>query len=468
MATDVRASAVVRTNGDLRSSPWAGSGDPRHGAGARFGKTRCLRRRTGPQGGGDLTVSGEGGVGRPAPSARSAGRAGSGDPRRAAVSGEGGVGSTPAGAHRPPIEDRSPRSRQALALENSGLFAYVMRCACPPGHDGKRGGTVVDHVRLFPIRPGVRWTYRVHEQILPSLNRAKIPVRWTDIVIRHDGYADPEVEARKLERNIKILERELIERPDDPFVLFNLGSSAVQQKEYHAALGLLERSLALSAPRDSIVRKLVCVDRPRAPDDRRFARGAANVRGGIEARPSGRRVMAPQGGHSSPSWRIVGGRAILAADSRTEAGEQYCSFDNGIYGHITGRNLAGLAAERGDLAEARGCGRPCSRNAPAIARRWRGFDESPRSQRPTPHGGERGYTCRRNLREFREIALSELDRPKESSPSFDIIVISRRADGTWGRKNPNAGAQTGRPTASAPPTQSISWQRLGSSGARGR
>jgi hypothetical protein len=90
-----------------------------------------------------------------------------------------------------------------------GSAKSTSRCACLPGADGTPGGTVVDHVRLFPIRPGVRWTYRVHEQILPSLNRAKIPVRWTDIVIRHDGYADPELEARKLERNIKILEREL-------------------------------------------------------------------------------------------------------------------------------------------------------------------------------------------------------------------------------------------------------------------
>ena len=32
--------------------------------------------------------------------------------------------------------------------------------------------------------------------------------------------------------------------------------------------------------------------------------------------------------------------------------EQYCSFDDGIYGHITRRNLAVLAAERGDHAEA--------------------------------------------------------------------------------------------------------------------
>ena len=32
--------------------------------------------------------------------------------------------------------------------------------------------------------------------------------------------------------------------------------------------------------------------------------------------------------------------------------EKYCSFDDGLYGHITWRNLAHLAAERGDHAEA--------------------------------------------------------------------------------------------------------------------
>jgi hypothetical protein len=33
--------------------------------------------------------------------------------------------------------------------------------------------------------------------------------------------------------------------------------------------------------------------------------------------------------------------------------DQFCSFDQGIYGHLTRRNLAALAAERGDLTEAR-------------------------------------------------------------------------------------------------------------------
>ena len=32
--------------------------------------------------------------------------------------------------------------------------------------------------------------------------------------------------------------------------------------------------------------------------------------------------------------------------------DQFCSVDQGIYGHLTRRNLAALAAERGDHAEA--------------------------------------------------------------------------------------------------------------------
>src|SRR5207249_6584149 len=102
--------------------------------------------------------------------------------------------------------------------------AYVVRCACDPDTLGGGGQTVVDHIRLFPLRDDVRWTYRVHEQILPALNRAGIPVRWTDLVVRHTGYADPALRARKLERDTRILLAELKDRPDEPFVLFNLGA----------------------------------------------------------------------------------------------------------------------------------------------------------------------------------------------------------------------------------------------------
>ena len=46
--------------------------------------------------------------------------------------------------------------------------AYVVRCSCDPGPNGDGGQTVVDHIRLFPVREGVRWTYAVNEQILPA------------------------------------------------------------------------------------------------------------------------------------------------------------------------------------------------------------------------------------------------------------------------------------------------------------
>jgi hypothetical protein len=85
----------------------------------------------------------------------------------------------------------------------------VVRCACDPAPDGTGGDTVVEHIRLFPLRPDVRWTYRVHEQILPALRRAKIPVRWTDLTVRHTGYSDKELRERKLDRDLRILTLEL-------------------------------------------------------------------------------------------------------------------------------------------------------------------------------------------------------------------------------------------------------------------
>ena len=144
--------------------------------------------------------------------------------------------------------DRAVRTREAAALlDRLGAHddaAYVVRCACDPSPDGTGGDTVVDHIRLFPLREGLRWTYRVHEQILPALRRFKIPVHWTDITVRHTGYVDQALRGRKLERDTRILRAELDERPDDPFVLFNLGAIAVERKDWTDALGYLERSLA--------------------------------------------------------------------------------------------------------------------------------------------------------------------------------------------------------------------------------
>ncbi len=87
--------------------------------------------------------------------------------------------------------------------------AYVVRCSCDPGPNGDGGQTVVDHIRLFPVWEGVRWSYAVQEQILPALRRANVPVRWTEVTVRHTGYTDPALRESKLQRDDEILEAKM-------------------------------------------------------------------------------------------------------------------------------------------------------------------------------------------------------------------------------------------------------------------
>ena len=89
-----------------------------------------------------------------------------------------------------------------------------------------------------------------------------MPNQWTDITVRHTGYADRELRSRKLDRDLRILNEQLAERPDDPFTLFNLGAIGVEHGRSDDALGYLKRSLAHSAPTDSITRKLFTLIAP--------------------------------------------------------------------------------------------------------------------------------------------------------------------------------------------------------------
>ena len=230
--------------------------------------------------------------------------------------------------------------------------AFVVRCACDAGPNGEGGETVVDHIRLFPVIEGVRWTYRVHEQILPALKRAGVPVEWSDITVRHTGYADRELRSRKLDRDTRILLEELAERPDDPFTLFNLGSVAVERTKWDDALTYLNRSLAHSAPTDSIVRKLYALiarAHQMLRDPQSALRACAQ---GLSLDPEDAELWfrkaivhrhCGQAGEAEQCWR-----RILTLTRP----QKFASVDQGIYGHLTRRNLAALAKERGDIDEA--------------------------------------------------------------------------------------------------------------------
>jgi glycosyltransferase involved in cell wall biosynthesis len=234
----------------------------------------------------------------------------------------------------------------------SSPAAYVLRCACDPGPGGTGGRTVVDHVRLFPRLKGVRWTYKVHEQILPALNRLRVPVQWTDITIRHTGYTDLALREKKLDRDTRILLGELGERPNDPFILFNLGMIADGRKQWQNALTYLERSLAGSAPTDSITRKLFALlarVQEMLGDTNAALRTCAE---GLSLEPNDAELWFRKGmahrRRAEPDEAESAWRRILSL----RRPEKFASIDQGIYGHLTRRNLAELARERGNHEEA--------------------------------------------------------------------------------------------------------------------
>lgn len=139
-----------------------------------------------------------------------------------------------------------------LGPENA---AYVMKI-----RSEVRAGTVssrlLDQVRLFRNLPGVRWRYRVHEQILPAVAERGGDTRWTQVVIDHTGYQDEAFRKRKLERNLRLMLIEHEEEPGDSFTLFNLGRTYLDLGQTGEAVRLFRESLALSKPNLSIVRKL--------------------------------------------------------------------------------------------------------------------------------------------------------------------------------------------------------------------
>ena len=193
--------------------------------------------------------------------------------------------------------------------------------------------------------------------------------------------------ARKLVRDEAILRTELAERPDDPFVLFNLGSIAIERQDWRPAIPLLRKSLAGSATSDSITRKLFALI---ARCHQMLGDSAAALQTcaqGLALDPDDaellfrRAVVHRHRGETTEAescWR-----RILTL-RRPEA---FCSVDQGIYGHLTRRNLASLAAERGNHAEADQLWRAVSSpNAPATARRLRSSTRptAPKRARPCP------------------------------------------------------------------------------------
>ena len=117
-------------------------------------------------------------------------------------------------------------------------------------------GTAVTHnaLRVFRSRPGLRFEGRIHEQIAQHLP-AYLPERLqvSDVRIDHYGYLGAVRDAKeKSRRNIELLERQVAEGLDSPFLAFNLGSEYAAAGDNDRALEHFEASWARVSGDDNI------------------------------------------------------------------------------------------------------------------------------------------------------------------------------------------------------------------------
>lgn len=132
-------------------------------------------------------------------------------------------------------EGNQRRVKQLFATLGDEMDAYAVKVRSSLDFE-RKSFRLLDQVRIFRNHPKIRWDYRIHEQILPAVNCQGGVVRWSDVIVDHTGYQDPTLRQGKLARNLRLLEFEVAEKPDDSFALFNLGWTLLDFGKYEESL----------------------------------------------------------------------------------------------------------------------------------------------------------------------------------------------------------------------------------------
>ncbi|MCA9118171.1 MAG: tetratricopeptide repeat protein, partial [Planctomycetaceae bacterium] len=260
------------------------------------------------------------------------------------------------------------------------VLGFVCQVHCPGAGDQEL--TVVDHVKLFRNRPELRFEHRIHEQILPAIRRAGGDVVLTDIHVVHSGADHSEAgRARKLERDFRILAKDLAERPEHPFVLFNLGMTCEDAGRHDDAVDYLRRCLTVSGPDESHVRKAYALLVSALTKADRHDEADTVCRSALEQLTDDRELLFRQATLHHHFGRLEDAEAAYRRILEEPAGRHLTSVDIHLADSKTRHNLALVLEDRGQLERAREEWREIVRRRPGYPAGWRGLGENLLRQR---------------------------------------------------------------------------------------
>lgn len=254
------------------------------------------------------------------------------------------------------------------------VYGYVVQVHCP-GQDPS-DVTVVDHVKLVRNRPDLRFEFRIHEQIIPAIRRAGGEVAWTDIYVVHSG-ADhtPEGQARKLERDFKLLRLELADRPDHPFVLFNLGMTHADAHQYDEAVQYLQRCIEVSQPEESHLRKAYALLVNSLSQAGRANEGWERCQQGRSLFQDDKELLFRQAMLQHEFGRLEAAEQSYLQVLNEHVDRHFTSVDAAIAGYKARHNLALLYEDMGRDESAEEQWRRITEEQPGYRPAWRGLGE---------------------------------------------------------------------------------------------
>lgn len=227
--------------------------------------------------------------------------------------------------------------------------AYQVMVRIPPG-PRDFSASIVDHVKLFPNRPDLRFEHRIHEQILPAIRRAGLEIRFSDLYVTHQHYdRSEEGQAKKRQRDFRLLEMDLRDQPDHAFILFNLGMTYLfATREYEVAAHYLVRCLERSHPTDSIVRKAYALLTTARLWSQEIEAALAANEAGRRHYPEDAELLFQAGQLYQEVGRMEEARAALERLIAGEEAPHYRSVDTGLRTCRGRHELALLCRRTGD------------------------------------------------------------------------------------------------------------------------
>lgn len=266
--------------------------------------------------------------------------------------------------------------RDLAAREPSpDVLGFVLQVHCPSGHE-ERDVTVVDHVKVFRNRPDLRFEHRIHEQILPAIRRAGGEIEFTDIYVTHSGSDQTDDgRKRKLERDFRILRLDLAERPEHPFVLFNLGMTHADAAQYSEAIDYLNRCIVHSKPNESHLRKAYALLVNSYQQSSRHDDAWNKLQEGRQLFPDDPELLFRQGMLHHHFGRHKQAEAAYLRVLEPQSNRHFSSVDAGIFGHKVRHNLARVYEDMGRVDSAQGQWELAVKDDPSYRLGWRALIE---------------------------------------------------------------------------------------------